>query len=420
MRIINGLKLTRTSFPMNKRFLGLFVLLSTTTMPLGCKQRSYNANNNSQLSISTTSCLAQEADRSFPLITSPEKTTLTYHWTFDDSAETTAGAIRMVKSRLAKIASEPITDHRDAFGPGLYVASDPVTSRGYGDILLIVPVRPQCEFGMSQEEDAGSDKSKSLAKSALVGIVYPFGSEGSRALVIRSTSAIDVEKIESISLRHNKNLSIAEIPLFPLNGKVKWTDALRHYGVRFPLWLMSPAESKNWKTLLSKTRSDDGEITELGLVLVKLLEFTFPTEKKVELLKSALTATTGKDFFPWCYEKTTSDKIPSASSVQSIIYGGCYITGIVNTFSEIFPDFIVKNANKKMSVSETNHTLITAGLLPENWNTNTPLEESRKEAMHRIFFDNAFVQAAVHFYKVLDAIDTEDFSTQNSLDGWKE
>ncbi len=394
------------------------VLVLAGIMSVGCKSRSYNSSDAKSFFISASSCLAQNADKSFPLIASPNRTTVTYHWTSRSAAETTPGAIDMVKSYLTKIASEPIEKDSNAFGPGLYVASDPSTSMSYGDILLVVPLRPNCQFGFSKAVGADSTIDESMVKSKLPGIVYSFGGEDNRALVIRTISAIDVDKIESISTRKTQKVSLSEIPLMPITGKVRLTDAIRHYGKHFPAFLLTSSNDSAMSALMQKMRTTNGGVSDFGVMMIKSLELSGSLDRMTIPLQEALKTTTGKDLFPWCF-KTVADETSHASSTNSsLIFGRCLQTAWSNALKLIFPDSGAQNPEDKMSATETNRTLVLAGFLPKNWTASTSLEHSGNEVLRRVLADTVFVNSAKHIYKVMDAIDTNDFSAHNTLNAW--
>lgn len=393
------------------KFVLPLILFLSILAHVGCVNRKYNSNTFGFRSISTTSCEAQNADRSFPLVSVPDKTTLTYHWTFEKTAETTDGAVTYVKNLLAKVASEPEGSlFRNAFGPGLYVAADPVTSMSYGDTLLIVPVRPRCQFGFSDSVGADSERDQLMVKSSLAGVVYPFGGENNKALVLRTPAAIELEKIESIPMAALNKKSLAQIPILPIGEKVRWSKVLRHYGKHFPTFLLTRSSDSQTQNILRKSIDSSGRVTDFWYMIMRTLELNVSEFQGLILLQKALRGQDAKDFFKFCYE-STYQKGDSPS-----LYKGCLLTAWSKALSAVFPD---AQANENsMSHIEANRILTVAGILPDGWNPNSPILESGQRILQDVRNDKNFVIAAEHIYRLLSKIDAEDFSTTNTLNAW--
>ncbi len=337
--------------------------------------------------------------------------TLTFHWTFDEAAATRQGAVTKVRKQLEDLASRktPMVE-KDAFGPGLYVASDPITSFAYGNILVIVPVKAGCEFGYSNNDAISSENERLMMNSSLTGIVYHFGAEGERAIVLRSPSTIAFESLDSVDTRANEETPLEEIPRLAISPSLRLQDALRHYGRKFPLGFLHKAFAKDLKGM----RDEQGSLTDPGLLALTVWDTLNPSSAHRNALLAALRANGAELQFPTCFKETVGGKI----SIPTLL-GACFNRAYLNNIAAVYPQFAsASDKEEKMSKGEATRLLIMGDLLPDGWNELSSPQENVAEIIRRIHARKGYAEAANHLLELIDALAIDKVSDSASLDNW--
>ena len=134
---------------------------------------------------------------------------MTYSWTNDSSA---IGSARSAKGYIEKIVKTaeanrnlPGVGGDNEVGFGLYTAADPINSKEYGRILVEVPLLSGSKLGVGNLE--GRNELLPIIRDIndVPAIIYNFGginfSGGGRAIVLRSTSLLDMASAKSYDCR---------------------------------------------------------------------------------------------------------------------------------------------------------------------------------------------------------------------------
>lgn len=134
---------------------------------------------------------------------------MTYSWTNDSSA---IGSARSAKGYIEKIVKTAEANRNlqgvggdNEVGFGLYTAADPINSKEYGRILVEVPLLSRSKLGVGNLE--GRNELLPIIRDIddVPAIIYNFGginfSGGGRAIVLRSTSLLDMASAKSYDCR---------------------------------------------------------------------------------------------------------------------------------------------------------------------------------------------------------------------------
>lgn len=138
-------------------------------------------------------------------VTSANRTTYLFHWTSDKGAALNPKQYISTQIAYAKQRNPTFVYPGDMAGHGLYLASDPLSTREYGDTLLVVPVKAGQRYKAIDQFD---DQDKSIIvirDSSVKGIVYPYkvflsfenGERQGYAAVLRDESLVE----ESVPIR---------------------------------------------------------------------------------------------------------------------------------------------------------------------------------------------------------------------------
>ena len=243
-----------------------------------CKNRNYNANNMSHNPMpSQFSCHATE---NIKKIKPTGKKTAVFHYTNNSEVLTAEGFKKYVAEKFRRSATIELKKSTNAFGEGLYLAADPVTSSGYGKILVSFELNNSCDYGYSDSSFWHSDKdAPALIQSSAAGIVYDFGTPG-RAIVLRTEEAIDWNTVRIFDLRNEGGQKLSDLDIFPSQPQNTWKDAMQHYRGFYNIGL-----AKNFSQLSSSTGGffkPDHTLTDAGLFFALISDFEFGTlEKKL-------------------------------------------------------------------------------------------------------------------------------------------
>lgn len=243
-------------------------------------------------------------------------------------------------------------------GPGLYVASDIVTSMPYGTTLLILPIKPHCEFAKIDGSYFDDDKEfgAKLLNSSVTGIVYDF-SEKQSAIVLRGTDAIDLAGVDYVDTAVHTGKRLAELPAFVENSRSTWKDVLRHYGA-----LMQPFVF--------------GGLQDDPLGGRSLEDFALHSGFVSEVLSLAVARNSGllskidsnKSRFPLCSDSSRRMKIRGTDLFACAMQiGGAWIANQAGA-----PDAV--------SLAEAQAFFQLMGALPSSW-TETDPEKTRKKIL---------------------------------------
>lgn len=264
------------------------VLFAAVVCLLSCKTRDFNSSTQSRFDPS--SCLAAPEDKSLPTIRATQET-WTFHWTNNTSVLTPAGLKSYIKSVTESGQAPDQSRSTNVFGDGLYVAADPVISSNYGELLVVVPIKEDCEFGLSNHlAEAEDPKGRALVGSSLAGIVYQFGDPG-RAIVIRNSSAIEFSKLRVVDTRANRGKRFIDVE--PLSHpSPSWLDAYEYYGRLFPPFYKFPVEA------LKKITDGSGDFNDAGLSVMMTIGVNAADPQKVKDLVQHVNSS--PTLFPYC------------------------------------------------------------------------------------------------------------------------
>ncbi|MGZ3790390.1 MAG: hypothetical protein ACXVLQ_17795 [Bacteriovorax sp.] len=338
---------------------------------------------------------AQGEDINLPLMSTGDKVTYTYHWTKNRNYLDEQMAQSGLKKELADLNVEnvPLKDG-NAAGKGLYVAPNALmTSYGYGDVLIEVPIREGSEFG--------AEESEAVINSHLSGLVYDFLRGKKNAAVIRSESAVNLEGIKSFDGGLKLGATLNDYEAY---AGASWEGAMLHYPGLFM------ASGRSYQKIISrgfddkaeilaagkKLLNEKGEATDLGVAMILLgeLQNLRPSPVALEELKKSAS-----DFNP--YEEAL----------------GRYIDRFYNSARDILFSETPNKQNSFLVWNDSYANLKEIGWLPADWSEKSSVTETRayliKSAKERVPND-----LIVAYLKSLSLLVDESEKSNSFIQRW--
>ncbi|MCA2961950.1 MAG: hypothetical protein IOD12_16995 [Silvanigrellales bacterium] len=280
-------------------------LLPLTLCLFACRTRSTLESPKDASSVQSTSanrtyaCTPEEAQGQAlaKVMTVPAGTTFGYHWTNDERVATPSGLAEWMREKFEAARSTPLQESGNAFGEGLYLASNPISTAGLGRLLVIVPLKPGCVFAVAPDIDwENSSDTRAAIESPHAGLLYPFDAE-ERAVVLRDASTFDAAALRVVDSRVREGERIESYAARNFTAASPWMEAANYYGAEFAFVASEIVQDKASGAPLLDAQ---GKLTAEGFALALQSELTSGGSKREQALDSLIAAAPTRLDFPVC------------------------------------------------------------------------------------------------------------------------
>jgi hypothetical protein len=245
--------------------------------------------------LATASDSANTQDVRF--VTSPAKTTFGYHWTNDESVLTPSGLSAWLETKFDSARTTSLEQSGNSMGEGVYLASNPVSTAGFGRILIIVPLKPNCVYAVAPDADWEKSKAtRSAIESKNAGVLYPFDVD-EKAVLLRDSSAFDIAQVRTVDTRVREGEFIESYTAKKFTDSSPWTEAARYYGAEFVFSASALAQKGTTRAPLLDSKK---ALTNAGYSVALQAELTSGGEKREKILDALIDGAPTQLDFPVC------------------------------------------------------------------------------------------------------------------------
>lgn len=296
----------------------------------------------------------------------PEGKTFGYHWTNDERVTTPSGLAEWMNEKFEAARLTPLEESGNAFGEGLYLASNPISTAGLGRILVIVPLTPGCAYAVATDVDwEQSASTRAAIESQHAGLLYPFDAQ-ERAVVLRDASTFDAGAVRVVDTRVREGERLETYAARTFASASPWTEAASYYGAEFAFAASQMVEDKATGAPFFDAK---GALTAEGFALALQSELTSGGTKREQALDALIDAAPTRLDFPICGRR--EERFTFRGSKHRDCLGALFESIAVH----VAPSLATSMGESPMSVYEAHNVLSALGyadVLPPNTEAQKP------------------------------------------------